>query len=194
MPAVVPLDASAMAALAIATLAGQPAGEIARRLRMDQAVVEALQGDPLVQQACRDLEMLVGQRLQQGAFGALAIAKEEGLAAMRRIVGIARDGDDDRVRLQANKDLLAYQGIIPAKRVEIVGGSRIIDEMTPEELVAFARDGVLPERFARQKAQGRITYQPSRATPDADAEDDGVVEAEIDEADDGRAEGALDRS
>lgn len=74
-------------------------------------------------------------------------AKVEASGAMRRLVAQAKQERDPKVRLAANQAILRYAGVEPAKKVEFTTPDRVLEQMTPQELAAFAASRIWPERF-----------------------------------------------
>lgn len=134
------------------TMAGELPDEVAVALRVDVATVEGIIASAAFASARSTFEAGMARRIQRGAFGVAAIAKQESTGAMSRIVALSKVAGNEETKRKANLDVLAHAGIIPEKRVAVVSPDRVIDQLTADECERFARLGVMPERFREQMA------------------------------------------
>jgi hypothetical protein len=138
---------------------------IAKRLGIEESQVAEILDHPLVRERISVVEQAVVAKLQAGEFGIGAIAKHHAPQAMRNIVRLANKAHDERVRLQASKDVVNYAGYEPAKVVKLLTKEEIILKMTVPELDAFLATKKLPERFEPE----HVNQLPVQALiPDAD--------------------------
>lgn len=127
--------------------------EIAKECGMQAGNVSRILAKPAFKQAVAMVEASIVERIARGEFGVLAIAKANSVGAMRRLVGMSKGSEDERVRLQATLKLLEIGGIQPPKPSITESPERLIDQMTAEEAERFAKEGEFPERFRDQLAR-----------------------------------------
>lgn len=127
--------------------------QIAEELGISKATVRKVTHSEVFRTYVSLVEERMLERISAGEFGALAIAKAETVGAMKRVVGMSKSSDDERVKLNANLEILKLGGIQPPKPAVIESPERLIDLMTAEELDAFAREGTFPERLGDQLAR-----------------------------------------
>lgn len=129
------------------------AGVIAAELGIRKTTVQQrLSHGPLKTMIARVEGAILG-RVARGEFGVMALAKAEAVDAMKRVIGISKKSEDDRVRLAANIKLLELAGIQAPKPLVYDNPERIIDQMSGEEADHFARTGEFPARLADQLAR-----------------------------------------
>lgn len=129
------------------------AKQIAEECKMTAVNVRRIMGTPQFKRAIEMVEASIVERIARGEFGVLAIAKANAVGAMRRLVGIAKGSEDDRVKLNANLELLKLSGVQAPKPAVTESPERLIDQMTADEAEMFAREGIFPDRFKDQLAR-----------------------------------------
>lgn len=129
--------------------ARQIAGECKLSIGRVRQIIDA----PKFKRAVEMVEASIVERIARGEFGVLAIAKANAVGAMRRLVGIAKGSEDDRVKLNANLELLKLSGVQAPKPTVTESPERLIDQMTADEAQKFAETGEFPARFADQLAR-----------------------------------------
>lgn len=127
--------------------------EIAKEMRMTVQGVTQIINKPAFKRAVEMVEASIVERVARGEFGVMAIFKAEAVGFARRIVGISRASEDERIRFQANVKGLELAGIKPPAPAVTESPERLIDQMTAEEADLFAREGIFPERMADQLAR-----------------------------------------
>ena len=132
---------------------GKRGKAIAQEMGLSTATVKKRMERPAFLAAVKQVEAGSMERVARGDFGALAIFKSQAVGAARRLVRIAKHSLDDRVKFQANLALLKLGGVREPEPMRVESPERIIDAMTAEELDAFTKDGVFPERFSDQLAR-----------------------------------------
>lgn len=131
---------------------GRKPAQIAKELGLAPGTISSIINSPPFKRAVEAQKKAMFEQIARGEFGALAVAKQEQEGAMRRIVKLAKRADDERVRFNANVELLKYGTPVPKQQVtESV--DRLIDQMTAEEADLFARERVWPDRFKDQLAR-----------------------------------------
>lgn len=129
------------------------AKQIAEELEMSVGAVRAIMGKPAFKAAIQMVEASMAERIARGEFGVLAIAKANAVGAFRRLVGMAKASEDERIKFQANVKILEMAGIKPAAPMVTESPERLIDAMTAEEAQKFAETGEFPDRFSDQLAR-----------------------------------------
>ena len=102
--------------------------------------------------------------IRQGEFEPTQIAKAAAPEAMRRIVRQSQSERDPRTRLAANRTVLQFAGVEPAKKLEITTPDRVIEQMTAMELEDLADRRVWPARF-REVLRAFLPAPPVDVTP-----------------------------
>lgn len=131
--------------------------------------------DLISESVMRQVEQAVLERVARGEFGVLAAAKQAAPGAFRRLQLIAKQAEDDKVRLTANLELIKLAGIKAPAPMEQETPERIMDQMTAEELEAFARDRVWPERLADRLARLPVAVLQAKEREVLEPKIDGVV-------------------
>jgi len=129
---------------------GRKVKDIAKDLHLRDIDVYAITRRPAFKAWVRKIEDAIVSRISRGEFGAMAIAKRHATKAMQNIVDLAEMARDERVRLQANKEVLLFAGVVPQKPVELPTFDRLLDECTGDELQAFYEKGLFPARLANK--------------------------------------------
>lgn len=93
------------------------------------------------------------ERIARGEFGAIAIAKAELVGNMRRLQGMARGAEDERVRHKALVDMIKFAGFAPPTPLVTENPERVIDAMSAAEAEHFAETGEFPAHLADQLAR-----------------------------------------
>lgn len=131
---------------------GRKPAQIAKELGLSPTTVSSVINSPPFKRAIELQKQAMFQQIARGEFGALAIAKQEQTGAMRRIAKMSKRAEDERVRFNANVELLKYGTPVPKQQVT-ENVERLIDQMTGEEADRFAKEGIFPERFRDQMAR-----------------------------------------
>ena len=105
---------------------------------------------PEFKAAVRRIETAHMEKIARGEFGAMALVKAELTGSLRRIIGMAKASEDDRVKLNANLKLVELAGFQPPTPIAHENPERIIDMMGAEELKHFYETGEFPGRLADQ--------------------------------------------
>lgn len=129
------------------------AKQIAAECSMSVAAVRQVLMKPAFKAAVQMVEASIAERIARGEFGVLAIAKANAVGAFRRLVGMAKGSEDERIKFQANVKILEMAGIKPATPIVTESPERLIDAMTAEEAEKFAASGEFPDRFRDQLAR-----------------------------------------
>jgi DNA-binding CsgD family transcriptional regulator len=132
---------------------GKKVAQIAAEMGVSTATVSTILGKPQFKAAVQMVEAAIVERIARGEFGVLAIAKANANGAIRRVVGLSKLSQDDRVRLNANLKLIELAGIRPPAPQVVESKERLIDAMTAEEAREFAATGLFPARFRDQLAR-----------------------------------------
>lgn len=150
---------------------------IASELGLEPNTVRDLTARPQFQAELTWLKEAILNRIAEGEFGILALAKTEATAAFRRVCNLAVESKNDKVRLDANRYILEIAGIQPTKPEVVQHVDRLIDDMTAEEANHFIATGEFPERMAKQLARvasHRLQEKdPANAPPVIEGPDEG---------------------
>ena len=133
-------------------LRGQSLSQISVTTKISHPVLQRRTNRDVFKQQLNYSTKLMVDRITEGTYGVPAVAKANAPGAMRKIVKLSRGSDDDRVALQASKDVLSYAGYQPPKKIEISFFS-VIDKMDAEEQIHYAETGEFPDRFEPELAQ-----------------------------------------
>jgi hypothetical protein len=121
---------------------------ICASLTLTRAEYDARVSRPSFTDLTRRVEKGMIERLTtRGDFEPITAARTEAPAAMKRVIQQSRLERDPKVRLAANKEVLRFAGVEPARRVEVTTPDKVLDQMTPEELALFAAHRKWPSRF-----------------------------------------------
>lgn len=135
------------------TFEGKNQKEIAKEMSRSTQTIRRIMEKPAFHAAVRAVEATMAERIARGEFGVLAIFKANAVGAAKRIVGISKASEDDRIRLAANKTIIESAGIRPPAPAVVENPERLIDAMTAEEAQKFAETGEFPDRFKDQLAR-----------------------------------------
>ena len=132
-------------------LAGVTPVGIATELGLPTASVLSRLASPALQDLSKRIETLTIQKLADlGTVEPITRAKAAAPDAMRTIVRLSRNTHDAKTRLHAASTILKYAGVEPPRKIELTAPDRLLDLMTPQELVRLADEKVWPARFADQ--------------------------------------------
>ena len=134
-------------------LEGKPLEKVAAEVDRPIADVDDLLSSETFQFTVAVIERSIAARIARGEFGITATFKMEAPGAVERIVGLAKKAKDERIRFQANKEIVAQSGFQPPQPIVTESVERLIDAMTAEEAAKFAESGEFPERFRDQMAR-----------------------------------------
>jgi hypothetical protein len=126
---------------------------IAKELGLSAARIHQITATPAFKDALATVEGAIVERIARGEFGVMAIFKAESIGAARRIVGMGKAAEDERVRLHANVEIIKQSGFRPPAPAVTESPERLIDQMTAAEADHFSTTGEFPERFADQLAR-----------------------------------------
>jgi hypothetical protein len=135
------------------TFEGKNQKQIAAEVSRSVQTVRRIMDKPAFHLAVRAVEASMAERIARGEFGVLAIFKANAVGAAKRIVGLSRASEDERIRLQANLKIIEGAGVRPPAPAVTESPERLIDQMTAEEATKFAETGDFPERFKDQLAR-----------------------------------------
>lgn len=129
---------------------------------------------PKFQEALERIRRSWFDAIARGEFGAIALAKANAVPAMRRVVALARTATDERVRLNANLEILKLAGVQPPKPATIERPETILDLMTVEELAHFERTNEFPRRLGDKLARvaSSVIQTREKTTVEAEIEDE----------------------
>lgn len=127
--------------------------EIAEEMRMSLPTLRKTLEKPEFKRAVEMVEASIMERVSRGEFGVLAIYKANAVGAARRIVGMSKASEDERIKFMANKEVIQGAGIKPPAPAVVDTPERIIDAMNADEAEKFAATGEFPERFRDQMAR-----------------------------------------
>lgn len=134
-------------------LEGKPIEKVAVELDKPIADVDDLLSSETFQFTVAVIERAIAARIARGEFGITATFKLEAPGAVERIVHLSKKAKDERIRLQANTEIVKQSGFQPPQPIVTESVERLIDAMTAEEAAKFAESGEFPERFRDQMAR-----------------------------------------
>lgn len=134
-------------------LEGKPVEKVAAEVDRPLADVDDLLSSEIFQLTVAIIERSIAARIARGEFGITATFKMEAPRAVERIVKLAEKGKDERIRFQANKEIIQQSGFQPPQPIVTESVERLIDAMSAEEAMKFAESGEFPERFRDQMAR-----------------------------------------
>ena len=145
-----PLELVDQAILAL-DLAGNSLLEISLLLTLPRAEVALRVLNPRYGEARRVIEVrTVGRVAELSEVEPITRAKAASPEAMGELIRLSRGSQDPRVRLKASEGILRYAGVEPPRKVELTAPDRLLDLMTPQELLALADRKLWPARFKDQ--------------------------------------------
>lgn len=162
-------------------LLGHTPSEIALVLGLTAPDVITRMAAPLYQALKRAVETRTLERVADlQAVEPITRAKAAAPDAMGTIIRLSRNSQDPRVKLKAAEGILRYAGVEPARKVELTAPDRLLELMTPGELLALADRKLWPSRFKDQLRHllpvplgpdGPILDVTPEPTPEAAAQD-----------------------
>jgi hypothetical protein len=84
-----------------------------------------------------------------GTYSPLAVARSFSLEALNTVVDLMRGARSERIRQLSAFDILDRAGAKAPTRVETTDMNKLFDQMTAEELEAYAIDRKIPDRLTR---------------------------------------------
>lgn len=132
--------------------------------------VRARAARPAFQATLARLQRNWFDQLARGEFGALAIAKANAVGAVRRTLALARGAQNERVKLEANRDLIKLAGVTPPAATPTQRPEELLDLMTPDELEHFSLTNEFPKRLADKLARVAATVLQARPVTVVEAE------------------------
>lgn len=152
---------------------GKKEKQIGREMGLSQSKISQVVNSPAFKAALKVVEERIVERIARGEFGIMAIFKAEMIPAARRIIGISKVSEDDRVRLAANESIVKKGGYREPAPAVTESPERLLDQMTAEELDHFSKTSEFPDRFKDQLARLASTVleinEKRRWTPHVDA-------------------------
>lgn len=127
--------------------------EMALAAGVGKAAAQARMARPAFVEALTRLQRTFFDQLARGEFGVLALAKANAPGAFKRILALSRLAISEKVKLDANRDILALAGIQAPKPAVIESPDRLIDLMTADEAAHFAETNEFPRRLADKLAR-----------------------------------------
>ena len=143
---------------------------MAAELGVSVPTVRARAGRPAFQATLARLQRNWFDQLARGEFGALALAKANVVGAVRRTLALARGANNERVKLEANRDLIKLAGVTPPVATPTQRPEELLDLMTAEELEHFAGTNEFPKRLADKLARVAATVLQARPATVIEAE------------------------
>jgi hypothetical protein len=130
-------------------LAGHTQVEIARDLGYSQpVVVRQILKRPEVAALIDEVRAAQLERIMNGEFGPIAMAKAAAPKAMAKHIDLIDRAASEKVQLQAADAVLDRAGYAKTQQVEVHHVHEILRRFTPDELDRYGRTGDYPDRFA----------------------------------------------
>lgn len=143
---------------------------LAEKTGLTVAGVRARTLRPAFQQALQRLQRSLFDRLARGEYGVLALAKGNAVGAFKRVLQLSRAAENERVRLDANLEIMKLAGVQPPKPAVVESPERLLDQMSPEELEHFSKTNEIPRRLGDQVAKLAVTALQAKASLEAEIE------------------------
>ena len=137
-------------------------GVLAAELAISPVTIKNRVRRPVFQQTLQRLQRNFFDQVARGEYGALALLKANTVGAVKRLIGMSRGAEDERVKLNAILEVIKLAGVQPPKPAVIENPERLLDQMTAEELDHFDRTNEFPRRLADQLARVAATVLQGR--------------------------------
>jgi len=132
---------------------GKKASQIAKELGMATGSVQNILARDDIKALVVQIEGGIVNRVVEGEFGALAIAKAHAIVAMRKLVSLVTTAVDERVQLNAALRVIELAGVRAPAPIVIDKPLTLFDEMTADEQQHFIDTGEFPVRLGSKLAR-----------------------------------------